>query len=403
MTTGAATILIVDDEAGMRSTLAANLEHQGYKTITCKNGKEGLAHIQQDHPDVVISDLRLPDGSGLRLLECLKEINPEAAFILITGHASLETALEALNEGAFAYVTKPFGMDEVYTVVRNALKQQRLMLENQKLIESLQQSNKRLADEISERQSAEQARRAVEVKALAQSKLATLGQVAAGLAHEINQPLTYISTMNQVILESINLNDLDVDRATERLEESHKQIERITKIVQHLRTFGRADETEMSPVDLETILDDTLLLLGERLRLNNILLEQDAEEGLSRVIGSSSQLEQVFINFFQNSIDALSGDTADKKITIRIKGSLDNSSVIIEFSDNGPGISPEHLDRVFEPFFTTKVVGQGTGLGLSIVYGIIQDHGGTITCRSDPDVETTFVVTLPAENNKNGN
>ena len=402
MTTGAATILIVDDEAGMRSTLAANLEHQGYKTITCTNGKEGLACIQQDHPDVVISDLRLPDGSGLRLLEGLKEINPEAAFILITGHASLETALEALNEGAFAYVTKPFGMDEVYTVVRNALKQQRLMLENQKLIESLQQSNKRLADEISERQSAEQTRRAVEVKALAQSKLATLGQVAAGLAHEINQPLTYISTMNQVILEGINLNDLDMDRAAERLEESHKQIGRITKIVQHLRTFGRADETEMTPVDLQAILDDTLLLLGERLRLNNILLEQHAEEGLSRVIGSSSQLEQVFINFFQNSIDALSGDTADKKITIRIKGSLDNSSVIIEFSDNGPGISPEHLDRVFEPFFTTKVVGQGTGLGLSIVYGIIQDHGGTITCRSEPDVETTFVVTLPAENNKNG-
>jgi len=402
MTTGAATILIVDDEAGMRSTLAANLEHQGYQTITCKNGKEGLAHIQQDHPDVVISDLRLPDGSGLRLLECLKEINPEAAFILITGHASLETALEALNEGAFAYVTKPFGMDEVYTVVRNALKQQRLMLENQKLIESLQQSNRRLADEISERQSAEQAQRAVEVKALAQSKLATLGQVAAGLAHEINQPLTYISTMNQVILESINLNDLDVDRAAERLTESHKQIERITKIVQHLRTFGRADETEKSPVDLRTILDDTLLLLGERLRLNNILLELHAEEGLSRVIGSSSQLEQICINFFQNSIDALSGDTSEKKITIRIRKSLDDSSVIIEFSDNGPGISPEHLDRVFEPFFTTKVVGQGTGLGLSIVYGIVQDHGGTITCRSEQGVETTFVVTLPAENNKNG-
>jgi len=402
MTTGAATILIVDDEAGMRSTLAANLEHQGYQTITCKNGKEALVCIQQDHPDVVISDLRLPDGSGLKLLECLKEINPEAAFILITGHASLETALEALNEGAFAYVTKPFGMDEVYTVVRNALKQQRLMLENQKLIESLQQSNKRLADEINERRSAEQAQRALEVKALAQSKLATLGQVAAGLAHEINQPLTYISTMNQVILESINLNDLDVERATERLAESHKQIGRITKIVQHLRTFGRADETEMTPVDLQTILDDTLLLLGERLRLNNILLEQDTEEGLSRVIGSSSQLEQVFINFFQNSIDALNGDTAEKKITVRIRDSLGDSSVQIEFSDNGPGIPPEHLDKVFEPFFTTKLVGQGTGLGLSIVYGIIQDHGGTITCRSEQGVATTFVVTLPAEINDNG-
>jgi len=402
MTTGPATILIVEDEAGMRSTLAANLEYQGYRTITCENGKEGLACIQKDHPDVVISDLRLPDGSGLQLLEGLKEINPEAAFILITGHASLETALEALNEGAFAYVTKPFGMDEVYTVVRNALKQQRLMLENQKLIESLQQSNRRLADEINERKSAEQAQRALEVKALAQSKLATLGQVAAGLAHEINQPLTYISTINQVILEGINLKDLDVGRAAERLEESNKQIGRITKIVQHLRTFGRADETEMTPVDLQTILDDTLLLLGERLRLNNILLERQTEKGLSSVIGSSSQLEQVFINFFQNSIDSLSEYTFEKRITVRIRNSLDHSSVLIEFSDNGPGIPPEHLDRLFEPFFTTKLVGQGTGLGLSIVYGIIQEHGGTITCASEQGLETTFVVTLPAEINKNG-
>ena len=335
-------------------------------------------------------------------MECLKETNREAAFILITGHASLETALQALNEGAFAYVTKPFGMDEVYTVVRNALKQQRLMVENHKLIESLQQSNRRLADEINERKSAEQARRSVEMKALAQSKLATLGQMAAGLAHEINQPLTYISTMNQITLEGINLDDLDVERTRERLAESHKQIERITKIVQHLRTFGRADESETTPVDLQTILDDTLLLLGERLRLNNILLERQTEEGLSRVIGSSSQLEQVFINFFQNSIDSLSGYHSEKRITVRIRESLDHSSVLIEFSDNGPGIPPEHLDRLFEPFFTTKLVGQGTGLGLSIVYGIIQEHQGTISCRSEQGVETTFVVTLPAEVNKNG-
>jgi len=398
MTTVSATILIVEDEAGMRSTLAANLEYQGYHTITRENEKEGLACIQQDHPDVVISDLRLPDGSGLQLLERLKEINPEAAFILITGHASLETALEALNEGAFAYVTKPFGMDEVYTVVRNALKQQRLMLENQKLIESLQQSNRRLADEIIERQSVEQAQRALEVKALAQSKLATIGQVATGLAHEINQPLTYISAVAQAVQEDIRVGDIDNQRFAQQLAECYRQVGRIITIVQHLRSFGRADDMEMGPVSVGGVLDNALLLMGERLRLGNILLEQEIDEGLPTIRGNAYQLEQVFINLFQNSLDALETRTSGARITIR--ASLAGELLRIEFSDSGTGIAPDHIDKIFDPFFTTKPVGQGTGLGLSIAYGIIRDHGGTITCSSEPGQGTVFLITLPTEVNR---
>jgi two-component system response regulator PilR (NtrC family) len=117
MTPGAAEILVVEDDAVMRVTLADILEEQGYQVIGCQSGIEGAQLIKQSPPDVVIADLRLPDLNGLQLLETLKEIKPEAAFILITGHASLETAVAALNDGAFAYVTKPFNIDEVCTEV----------------------------------------------------------------------------------------------------------------------------------------------------------------------------------------------------------------------------------------------------------------------------------------------
>ena len=254
-----------------------------------------------------------------------------------------------------------------------------------------------VAQDISDRRRAEQERQSLEIKALAQSKLATLGEMATGIAHEINQPLTYISTMNQVLLEDLQLNNLDLERATERLEESHRQVGRITRIVRHLRTFGRPEETEMTPVDLKDVLDNALLLMAERLRLNNIILEQHVGEGIPKIRGSSNQLEQVLINLFQNSLDAFNGRNSGARIVIRARISVDKSSLILEFSDNGSGIPSQHLGKVYEPFFTTKPVGQGTGLGLSIVYGIIQGHRGSISCESRVNEGTTFIITIPTE------
>ena len=152
MTPGPAEILVVEDDAVMRVTLADILEDQGYRVTGCQSGKEGAELIKRSPPDVVMADLRLPDLNGLELLDTLKEIKPEAAFILIIGHASLETAVAALNDGAFAYVTKPFNIGEVCTIIRNALRQQRLLLENERLVENLQQTNTKLAREIAERQ-----------------------------------------------------------------------------------------------------------------------------------------------------------------------------------------------------------------------------------------------------------
>ena len=241
----------------------------------------------------------------------------------------------------------------------------------------------------------EQERRTLEIKALAQSKLATLGQVATGVAHEINQPLTFINTFIQALQEDLELKDLDPERMKPRLSEALRQVSRIDGIVQHLGAFGRRGDTQMSPVSLEEVVDNTLLLLGGHLVATNVEVERQIDANLSPVMGNANELEEVFINLFQNSTDAFWGDQADAKISVIISNLPDEGALRVQFSDNGVGIAPAHLDRIFEPFFTTKEEGQGTGLGLSIIYGIITDHGGTINCESEYTKGTTITITLP--------
>ena len=145
-------------------------------------------------------------------------------------------------------------------------------------------------------------------------------------------------------------------------------------------------------MQLGSILDNALILLSESLRLKNIQLSRQIADGLQSVFGSSSQLEQVFINLFQNSIYALK-KKKDGRITVSMSNESDR--VVVRFSDNGPGVPTELQKKIFEPFFTTKSVGNGTGLGLSIVYGIVADHHGTIVCESEPDKGATFTLSLP--------
>ena len=249
--------------------------------------------------------------------------------------------------------------------------------------------------DLTERKRQEAKQRTLELKALARSKLATLGEVATGVAHEINQPLTYINTVNEALLEDLELKDLDPERMEQRLRESLRQVQRIDKIIQHLRIFGRSDDTELTPVSLEAIFENALLLFGERLQSRGIVIERQFDEGLPLVLGNENQLEQVLINPFQNAADAF--PSMQKNAKISVSCTLDTKAAMarVSFSDNGAGIALENIERIFEPFFSTKAVGQGTGLGLSMAHGIILDHGGTIACESTLGKGTTLIIMLP--------
>jgi len=249
-----------------------------------------------------------------------------------------------------------------------------------------------VARDITRRHKEEAKRQEMAMRALTQDKLASLGEIATGVAHEINQPLSYIkiileSTLNDIENEKLNRAELSGD-----FNESLRQVGKITNIISHLRTFGRSDVTSFNPVKLAMVLDDTLILMNERLRIKNITIEIQLAEYLPLLYGNHIKLEQVFVNLIQNSMDALE---EQGKGEIILSAQVDNNEVLITYSDTGNGIDPKMQEKIFEPFFTTKEVGKGTGIGLSIVYGIIQEHKGTIICESGMGKGATFKIRLP--------
>jgi C4-dicarboxylate-specific signal transduction histidine kinase len=222
-------------------------------------------------------------------------------------------------------------------------------------------------------------------------KLATLGELTTGVAHELNNPLNNIGLFITNAIDRIELGSVEEEDIRNDLSEALDQVRKATDIISHLRTFGRAAQVTFEPVHLEEVIERALSLTQEQLRLRQITVELDIYSG-AVVEGSPIQLEQVFINLVTNARDALT-DAAER--TIRISCEARPETAVVTFADTGPGIPADLEQRIFDPFFTTKDVGTGTGLGLSITYGIIQDHGGTISVESSPGGGACFAVELP--------
>ncbi len=225
-------------------------------------------------------------------------------------------------------------------------------------------------------------------------KLATLGELTTGIAHELNNPLNNIALFIGNAIDRLELGRMERDRILDDLERGQQQVRKATEIISHLRTFGRAASVSHDPVALGEVLNRALSLMQEQLRLRDIELEVRMDSPEARVFGSSIQLEQAVINLLTNARDAVV--EAPRKL-IAITGAVDPlaSTIVLTVRDSGPGI-PEGLEkRIFDPFFTTKEVGSGTGLGLSITYGIIRDHGGSIEVSNHPDGGAQFRVELP--------
>ncbi len=224
---------------------------------------------------------------------------------------------------------------------------------------------------------------------LQSDKMAAVGQLVAGVAHELNNPLTGILGYSQLLLRRFQ----DMDQATVKdLEAVIGEAERATRIVQNLLSFSRKHKPMKTVTDLNRAVRDLVELREYELKVNNIEVVTELDESLPRTMADVHQLEQVLLNLVNNSTDALRGR---KDGVITIATSSDGRFIKVAVSDNGAGIAPEDLPRVFDPFFTTKEVGQGTGLGLSICYGIIEEHGGTIEIDSRPGEGTRVEFTVP--------
>ncbi len=223
-------------------------------------------------------------------------------------------------------------------------------------------------------------------------KLSSIGLLAAGVAHEVNTPLTGVSSYTQMLLGMIP----ETDPKHTLLLKMQRQTDRATNIVGNLLNFSRTGNAiEWSEVDVNKLLDDTLQLLEPQLRRSNVSIQKDYAEAPPRVLGNSGKLQQVFTNLILNARDAMFGGG-----TITLTTSTDADKVKIEVADSGEGISEENLKKIFDPFFTTKGVGNGTGLGLAVTYGIVQEHAGTIEAFSEEQKGATFRLAIPSAENQ---
>ena len=218
-------------------------------------------------------------------------------------------------------------------------------------------------------------------------KMASIGLLAAGVAHEVNTPLTGISSFTQMLLEDAE----PEDPRTRLLEKIERQTFRAARIVNGLLNLARPGRTDTAgPVDINVVVGDVLVLLEHQFESGNIKVRRELAAPPPVVSGVEFKMQQVFRNLFLNARDAM---PSGGWLTVRSR--VEGESAVIEVADTGSGISPEHLSRIYDPFFTTKAVGQGTGLGLSVTYGVVQEHQGTIACASRPGHGTRFMLTLP--------
>jgi len=232
---------------------------------------------------------------------------------------------------------------------------------------------------------------ALERQLIQSEKLAAVGQLVSGIAHELNNPLTSIAGLSELLLERTPATAPD----REHLRIVHEQAGRAGRIVQNLLTFARKGTPQAAPCDLREVVDSTVMLIAHELRIRGVALEQETDPRPLTILGDRYELQQVLLNLLTNAVQAVTTLPGGQPRQIRIWSGRDDGRVILRVRDNGPGVPPELAPQLFTPFFTTKEPGQGTGLGLSISYGIIASHGGTMRYAPVASGGSEFTVELP--------
>jgi C4-dicarboxylate-specific signal transduction histidine kinase len=294
---------------------------------------------------------------------------------------------------------------------RNRLARQTVRLDNSRrallhILQDVHHSNERLEksrkamihimgslrETTAQVQSREQELREKQEQLVQAGKLATLGELTTGVAHELNNPLNNIGLFLGNIMDHVEANQVDPERILRDLRNAMQQVRKATTIISHLRTFGRAAPVSRLPLSVNDVITQAVSLVQEQLRLHQVEVQLNLAPSNPLVCGSAIQLEQVFINLLTNARDAVVKAPVKR---IVVQSSVHDRRLTVIVQDSGPGIPPGLEQRVFDPFFSTKDVGAGTGLGLSITYGILKDHQGSITVESRPGEGATFVVELP--------
>ena len=383
----ASKILVADDDVDTCEILSDIFQERGYSVVTAGTGSEAIDKASQTTFDVALIDIRLPDIDGVELIATLKGMRTGMVVVMITGYASIETAVRALNEGASAYIHKPLNIDEVLATVKEALEKQRLVIENRRLYQEAQREldeRKRLEDQL-----------------LQSKKMEAIGTLAGGVAHDLNNLLTPIIAYSEIVLI-----ELEADSPLRGdVEEIRKAGRRAESLIRQLLTFSRNQVLQLKVLDLNIIVADISKML-QRVIGEEINLETIFEPDLGYVKVDPGQVEQVIMNLVVNARDAM---PEGGKLTIETANVyLDEEYgrrhgvemqpgpyVMLAVSDTGIGMDEEVLAHIFEPFFTSKERGKGTGLGMATVYGIVKQSSGYIWVYSEPGQGSSVKIYLP--------
>jgi len=382
-------ILVVDDQKDVVKILDDLLDREGYVVDGAGEGEEAIKMARDKFYNVVLLDLKLPDKHGLDVLEEIKRIHPDTMVIIMTAYASVESSIDAMKKGACSYIVKPFNIDEVVISVKNALESQRLHFENVKLIENLKARTKELEKlnrDLTEKQQ----------QLIQSNKMAALGQLSAGLVHELNNPIGGILGYAQYILSKIENKELgkkDLNGCLQGLKFIEKESDRCKTIIDHLLMFSKSEKVGFEPLDLKWIIEMTISMIDYQINTQNITVKKNYEK-TDKILGNSNQLQQVFTNIIMNAIHAM---PHGGELLVETNGGQggDTGKIMVVFKDNGCGIKKGDMDKIFDPFFTTKKDSKGLGLGLSVSYRIIQDHNGEIFVDSEMGRGTKFTIKLP--------
>ncbi len=366
-------ILIVDDEAGFRESLARRLERRGAVVNQAADGEAALVSLEQEPVDVVLLDVRMPGLDGLATLERIRADHPDTEVILVTGNVDTREGVAGIKAGAFDYLTKPIEIEHLIGKIRQAF---------DKLIRSQEQARE------------EHFRVRMQQHLIAADRLAALGTLSAGTAHEINNPLAIINDaagwLKSRVAKDTSLSAelrKNFDLALAKIESS---VVRARRITHQMLSFSRQSDATIREFNLSELVVEVVELTRKTAAACQADVTAACEVKDMRVWSDPFQVRQVLINLVTNGLQAMA---PGGRVDLVVSGNDQEALVVVR--DNGPGIPPELLEKIFEPFFTTKPPGEGTGLGLSVSRGIVEQLGGRMTVDSKLGEGAAFTVFLP--------
>ena len=438
-----ARILLADDDLVGLGLVELQLQQAGHQVDTVSDGAAALAAARANRPDLIITDVLMPELDGFELCRrCKADPQLQQMPIIFCSSSYIDPQEQQLGLalGADRYLIKPVPMEALLEAVDELLQrppaeqtdnqslddEMRLLRSyNEVLFTKLQAKVQELQQTAAKHQSSEESLKTMQAQIIQQEKMASIGQLAAGVAHEINNPIgfitsnltslgkyaerldTYIAALQQSLYTCPHHPGLDeLDRLRQKLKvdyiisdvtqlvaESLDGANRVRRIVQDLKSFSRVDQAESSRVNLNECLETTINIAWNELKYIATLERQFGE--LPPIVCNPQQLNQVFLNLLVNAAQAM-----ETSGTVTVRTWTEPGWVCVSVADTGKGMPEEVRSRIFEPFFTTKPAGKGTGLGLSISADIVHKHHGEITVASEPGKGTVFTVRLPVDSGK---